>query len=159
MRPKKPRHKRRPGRAQIELLCAQIGPEDGIDPRHVRSLRSLIAVADAMERHDRGARYRMALIALFSMGVAGMLRSSVASISILIPFFLIVTNLLNAFEATREYGQYLPTAAGSKIMQFVPNAMGSAESPYGPWGGLGIMLLWVAASVIGGYVVLSKRDA
>ncbi|MFE7186176.1 ABC transporter permease subunit [Streptomyces erythrochromogenes] len=106
-----------------------------------------------------GAGVYMALLALFSMGVATMLRSSVASISILIPFFLIVTNLLNAFEATRDYAQYLPTAAGSKIMQVVPNAMGSAESPYGPWGGLGIMLLWVAAAVLGGYVVLRKRDA
>jgi len=36
MRPKKPRHKRRPGKPQIELLCAQIGPEVGLDPRYVR---------------------------------------------------------------------------------------------------------------------------
>jgi ribosome-binding factor A len=36
MRPKKPRHKRRPGRPQIELVCAEIGPEDGVDPRDAR---------------------------------------------------------------------------------------------------------------------------
>ncbi|MFD9359162.1 ABC transporter permease subunit [Streptomyces sp. NPDC060031] len=106
-----------------------------------------------------GAGLYMALLALFSMGVAAMLRSSVASISILIPFFLIVSNLLSGFEATRKYGQYLPDKAGSKIMQIVPEAMGSAETPYGPWGGLGIMLLWVAAAVLGGYLVLKKRDA
>ncbi|PWK67418.1 hypothetical protein BCL76_109329 [Streptomyces sp. CG 926] len=106
-----------------------------------------------------GAGVYMALLALFSMGVAAMLRSSVASISILIPFFLIVTTVLNAFDATRKYGQYLPTAAGSKIMQVVPDAMGTPEAPYGPWGGLGIMLLWVAAAVLGGYLVLKKRDA
>ncbi|MGW0747919.1 ABC transporter permease subunit [Streptomyces sp. NPDC002587] len=106
-----------------------------------------------------GAGLYMALLALFSMGVAAMLRSSVASISILIPFFLIVSNLLSGFEATRKYGQYLPDKAGSKIMQIVPDAMGSAETPYGPWGGLGIMLLWVAAAVLGGYLVLKKRDA
>ncbi|MEU9304300.1 ABC transporter permease subunit [Streptomyces sp. NPDC048269] len=106
-----------------------------------------------------GAGLYMALLALFSMGVAAMLRSSVASISILIPFFLIVSNLLSGFEATRKYGQYLPDKAGSKIMQIVPDAMGSSETPYGPWGGLGIMLLWVAASVLGGYLVLKKRDA
>lgn len=106
-----------------------------------------------------GAGLYMALLALFTMGVATMLRSSVASISILIPFFLIVSNLLSGFEATRKYGQYLPDKAGSKIMQVVPEALGSSETPYGPWGGLGIMLLWVAASVIGGYLVLKKRDA
>ncbi|WP_371676631.1 ABC transporter permease [Streptomyces sp. NBC_01276] len=106
-----------------------------------------------------GAGVYMALLALFSMGVAAMLRSSVASISILIPFFLIVSNLLSGFDSTRKYGQYLPDKAGSKIMQIVPDAMGSAETPYGPWGGLGIMLLWVLAAVLGGYLVLKKRDA
>ncbi|WP_328304097.1 ABC transporter permease [Streptomyces sp. NBC_00435] len=106
-----------------------------------------------------GAGLYMALLALFSMGVAAMLRSSVASISVLIPFFLIVSNLLSGFETTRKYGQYLPDKAGSRIMQIVPESMGSPETPYGPWGGLGIMVLWVAASVLGGYLVLRKRDA
>lgn len=36
MRPKKPWHKRKPSKQQIELVCAEIGPEDGIDPRYVR---------------------------------------------------------------------------------------------------------------------------
>lgn len=36
---------------------------------------------------------------------------------------------------------------------------GPRRGPYGPWGGLAIMLVWVAASVLGGYVVLRKRDA
>jgi ribosome-binding factor A len=39
MRPKKPQHKRRPGRPQVELFCAEIGPEDGIDPRLFRGDR------------------------------------------------------------------------------------------------------------------------
>ncbi|WP_063838078.1 ABC transporter permease [Streptomyces yangpuensis] len=106
-----------------------------------------------------GAGVYMALLALFSMGVAAMLRSSVASISILIPFFLIVSNALNIFEATRTYGQYLPDAAGSKIIEVVPDTIAGTGTPYGPWGGLGIMVLWVAASVLGGYLVLRKRDA
>ncbi|MEU9105363.1 ABC transporter permease [Streptomyces xanthophaeus] len=106
-----------------------------------------------------GAGVYMALLALFCMGVATMLRSSVASISLLIPFFLIVSNLLAGFEATRSVGQYLPSNAGSRIMLVVPNAFGNPETPYGPWGGLGIMVLWVAAAVIGGLLVLKKRDA
>ncbi len=36
MRPKKPWHKRKPSKQQIELVCAEVGPEDGIDPRYVR---------------------------------------------------------------------------------------------------------------------------
>ncbi|MEV7614898.1 ABC transporter permease [Streptomyces sp. NPDC089799] len=106
-----------------------------------------------------GAGLYMALIGLFAMGVATMLRSSVAAISILIPFFLIVSNVLMGFDATRTVGQYLPSNAGARMMQVVPGAFGNEETPYGPWGGLGILVLWVLASVLGGLLVLRKRDA
>ena len=33
------------------------------------------------------------------------------------------------------------------------------DRPYGPWGGLGIMALWVIAALVGGYLTLRKRDA
>jgi ABC-2 type transport system permease protein len=33
------------------------------------------------------------------------------------------------------------------------------SSPYGPWGGFGIMALWVLASLVGAYVLLKRRDA
>ena len=34
MRPKKPYHKRRSSKKQIELFCGQVGPGDGSDPRY-----------------------------------------------------------------------------------------------------------------------------
>ena len=38
--------------------------------------------------------------------------------------------------------------------------MNSEEAPYGPWGGLGIMALWVARRARGGYTCCSReRDA
>ncbi len=106
-----------------------------------------------------GAGLYMAMIALFSMGATAIMRSSVLAICILVPFFLLISNILGAVSATRKFGQYLPDQAGSKIMQVVPNAMDGATTPYGPWGGFGIMLLWVAAAVLGGLLVLNKRDA
>ncbi|MER7464849.1 ABC transporter permease [Streptomyces sp. NPDC097981] len=106
-----------------------------------------------------GAGLYMAMIALFSMGVATILRSSMLSLGILMPFFFLVSTILGAVSATRKVAQYFPDQAGSKIMQVVPGAMDSAEAPYGPWGGFGIMALWVVAVVLGGYLVLKKRDA
>jgi len=41
-------------------------------------------------------------------------------------------------------------------MQVVPHA---DEASYGPWGGLGIMALWVIAALAGGYALLRHRDA
>ncbi|MFJ7202436.1 ABC transporter permease [Streptomyces sp. NPDC098789] len=106
-----------------------------------------------------GAGLYMTLTALFSMGVATILRSSMLSLGILMPFFFLVSPILGAVSATRKVAQYFPDQAGSKVMQVVPGGMDSAAAPYGPWGGFGIMALWVLAAVLGGYVVLKHRDA
>ena len=103
-----------------------------------------------------GALY-MTLIALFSMGVATMLRSPMLSLGILMPFFFLISNILGAVSATKKLARYLPDQAGSKIMQVVTPL--DNDTPYGPWGGLAIMLAWVAVVLLGGYVLLKKRDA
>ncbi|MFG2349838.1 ABC transporter permease [Streptomyces phaeochromogenes] len=104
-----------------------------------------------------GGGLYMTLIALFSMGVATMLRSPMLSLGILMPFFFLISAILGNVDATKKFGQYLPDQAGSKIMQVVTPI--DDDVPYGPWGGLGIMVLWVLAAVVGGYVLLKKRDA
>ncbi|MEU3449484.1 ABC transporter permease [Streptomyces thermolilacinus] len=106
-----------------------------------------------------GGGLYMGLIALFSMGVTAMLRSSMLALGILVPFFFLVSQILSLVPGAREVARYFPDQAGSKIMQVVPNAMGQDPSPYGPWGGLGIMVLWVVAALAGGYLVLRNRDA
>ncbi|MFC9858928.1 MULTISPECIES: ABC transporter permease subunit [unclassified Streptomyces] len=115
--------------------------------------------ADNVLRAVFGGGIYMGLIAIFSMGVAAMLRSSMLSLGILMPFFFLVSQILSAVPGAKSVARYFPDQAGSKIMQVVPDAMNSDPAPYGPWGGLGILLAWVAAAVIGGYVVLRKRDA
>ncbi|MBZ4018414.1 ABC transporter permease [Streptomyces purpurogeneiscleroticus] len=102
-----------------------------------------------------GALY-MTLIALFSMGVAAALRSPMLSLGILMPFFFLISNILGAVSATRKLGRYLPDQAGQKVMKVVTTG---DDVPYGPWGGLGIMALWVIAALIAGYLFLKKRDA
>lgn len=104
-----------------------------------------------------GGGLYMTLIAMFSMGVAAMLRSPMLSLGILMPFFFLISNILGNVDATKKIGRYLPDQAGSKIMQVV--TLIDDDTPYGPWGGLGIMALWVLAALIGGYVLLKRRDA
>ncbi len=104
-----------------------------------------------------GGGLYMTLIALFSMGIAAMLRSPMLSLGILMPFFFLISNILGNVSATRKVGHYLPDQAGQKIMQVVPRV--ADEVPYGPWGGLGIMIGWTVAALVGGFIVLKKRDA
>ncbi|MEE1757152.1 ABC transporter permease [Streptomyces sp. SP18CS02] len=115
--------------------------------------------ADNVLRAVIGGGLYMGLIAVFSMGVAAMLRSSTLSLGILVPFFFLISRILSAVPRAKEVARYFPDQAGARIMQVVPGAMNSGEAPYGPWGGLGIMVLWVAAALLGGCVVLRKRDA
>ncbi|MET8446535.1 ABC transporter permease [Streptomyces sp. NPDC005209] len=104
-----------------------------------------------------GGGLYMTLIAMFSMGVASMLRSPMLSLGILMPFFFLISNILGNVDATKKIGRFLPDQAGSRIMQVVPRL--DDDTPYGPWGGLGIMGLWVVAALTGGYILLKKRDA
>ncbi|MEU6539452.1 ABC transporter permease [Streptomyces sp. NPDC047000] len=104
-----------------------------------------------------GGGLYMALIAVFSMGVAAMLRSPMLSLGILMPFFFLISNILGNVDATKKVGRYLPDQAGSRIMRVV-TPIGD-DTPYGPWGGLGIMALWVIAALAGGYLLLKRRDA
>ncbi|MGV9884332.1 ABC transporter permease [Streptomyces sp. NPDC003006] len=103
-----------------------------------------------------GALY-MTLIAMFSMGVAAMLRSPMLSLGILMPFFFLISSILGNVSATEKIGRYLPDQAGSEIMQV--KTPFDDDTPYGPWGGLAIMVVWVVAALLGGYVLLKKRDA
>ncbi|MFJ3232643.1 ABC transporter permease [Streptomyces sp. NPDC086787] len=104
-----------------------------------------------------GGGLYMTLIAMFSMGVAAMLRSPMLSLGILMPFFFLISNILGNVDATKKIGRFLPDQAGSRIMQVIPRV--GDDTPYGPWGGLGIMLLWVIAVIAGGYALLKQRDA
>lgn len=115
--------------------------------------------ADNVLRAVVGGGLYMGLIAIFSMGVAAMLRSSMLSLGILMPFFFLVSQILTAVPGAKTVARYFPDQAGSKIMQVVPDALNSDPAPYGPWTGLLIMVAWVAAAVIGGLLVLKKRDA
>ncbi|MEU2587673.1 ABC transporter permease [Streptomyces avermitilis] len=104
-----------------------------------------------------GGGLYMTLIAMFSMGVAAMLRSPMLSLGILMPFFFLISNILGNVSATKKIGRFLPDQAGSEIMQVV-TPLGD-DTPYGPWGGFGIMVLWVVLALAGGYVLLKRRDA
>ncbi|MFB7595033.1 ABC transporter permease [Streptomyces sp. NPDC056160] len=120
------------------------------------SLRTSLEAPGVLGAVIGGGLY-MTLIAVFSMAVAVMLRSPMLSLGILMPFFFLISNILGNVSATKKIGQYLPDQAGSRILRVIPRV--GDDTPYGPWGGLGIMALWVLAALAVGYALLRKRDA
>lgn len=103
-----------------------------------------------------GGGLYMMLMVLFATGVATMLRSPTLSLGILIPLFFLISPILSNVPGAKVVAHYLPDQAGSKITKVLTTG---DERPYGPWTGLAIMVLWVLASLIGGYAVLKRRDA
>ncbi|MFJ4923434.1 ABC transporter permease subunit [Streptomyces sp. NPDC088725] len=106
-----------------------------------------------------GSGLYMGLIAIFSMGITAMLRSSILALGILMPFFFLVSQILAAVPGAKDVARYFPDQAGKKILQVVPDAFTAHKAPYGPWGGFGILAAWTAAALVAGYVTLRKRDA
>ncbi|WP_213451717.1 ABC transporter permease subunit [Rhizomonospora bruguierae] len=107
-----------------------------------------------------GAFLYLVLIGLFAFGVGAMLRSTVLALVVLLPLLFLGSQGLGNVPGLRTVLQYLPDQAGAVIMHLT----GPAGDPrfgrdFGPWTGLGITALWTAAALLGGYLVLRRRDA
>ncbi|MFI9236567.1 ABC transporter permease [Streptomyces sp. NPDC053079] len=102
-----------------------------------------------------GAPLYLTLMCLFSLGVATMLRGTALSLSLLFSVVFVFSPVANAVPGLREVARYLPDRAGSQVMTVGEQA----DSVLGPWAGLLVLVLWTAAALVGGLLVLRRRDA
>ncbi|MEU0433173.1 ABC transporter permease subunit [Streptomyces sp. NPDC006290] len=98
-----------------------------------------------------GCGIYLALMALFAAGLAAVLRSGVATLSILIPFLLIVSFVVGG--ASGSVADFLPDKAGQTVLYE------TADGALGPWSGLAVTALWTAAALGAGAWCVRRRDA
>ncbi|CAL9513954.1 hypothetical protein SUDANB6_03703 [Streptomyces sp. enrichment culture] len=98
-----------------------------------------------------GGGIYLALMALFATGLAFLLRSAVAVLSLLVPFVLIVSFVVG--DIAEGAAAYFPDRAGQQVLHQDP-AGGPA-----PWAGLAVTALWAAAALVAGWWALHRRDA
>jgi ABC-2 type transport system permease protein len=94
------------------------------------------------------------------MGVAAMLRSSARALGILLPLLFLGSQGLGNLPGLKPVLRFLPDQAGMVLM----HVAGPPDDPrfgngYGPLTAMGLLVLWVAAALLGGYLVLCRRDA
>jgi ABC-2 type transport system permease protein len=107
-----------------------------------------------------GAWLYLVLIALFAAGVAQVLRSTALSLGVLLPLFFLGSQGLGNIPSVWRVTQFLPDQAGVAILHYFGSPGGpDYHRAFGPWGGLGILALWSAASLTAGLLVLRTRDA
>ncbi|RRR96591.1 ABC transporter permease [Glycomyces terrestris] len=106
-----------------------------------------------------GGWAHLTLLSLFAAGVAVMLRSMVVTLSVLLPVLFLSSQGLGNLDAIRPVAQYLPDQVGMVVMHLTVPGDPQFGRDYGPWEGIGILVLWTAASLLGGWVALRRRDA
>ncbi|GAB2850938.1 ABC transporter permease [Streptomyces deserti] len=98
-----------------------------------------------------GCGIYLMLMALFAAGLATLLRSGVATLSLLIPFILVVAFVIG--DAVGTVADFLPDKAGQVVLHE------TYEGTLGPWPGLVVTALWTAAALLAGAWSLRRRDA
>jgi ABC-2 type transport system permease protein len=104
-----------------------------------------------------GSVLYLALIALFSLGIATIVRSSAAAIGIVLGLlfvFPILTAVVTDPDWQRHLKQIAPSSAGLAI-QVTTNV---DDLPISPWAGLGVLGLWAAGALLVGGIALELRD-
>ncbi|GHG49478.1 ABC transporter permease [Streptomyces griseocarneus] len=100
-----------------------------------------------------GCGVYLALLTVFSAGVAAVVRSQVGALSVLTPVVFLISPVFAGVSGIGDVVAFLPDRAGQQILHPVP------EGPLGAWSGMGVMALWTALAAAAGWWSLSRRDA
>jgi ABC-2 type transport system permease protein len=105
-----------------------------------------------------GSVLYLALIGLFSLGVAAAVRDPAAAIAVVLGILYVIPVIgdlmLNAAWQHR-IDRWTPMDAGLAIQA----TRDVAHQPIGPWTGLSVLGLWALAALLAGWLVLQLRDA
>jgi ABC-2 type transport system permease protein len=98
-----------------------------------------------------GCAVYLTLMALLAAGLTAVLRSGVATLSILIPFLLIVSFVIG--DMSGSVADVLPDRAGQIVFHE------TWDGSLGPWTGLAVTGLWAGAALLAGAWSVRRRDA
>jgi ABC-type transport system involved in multi-copper enzyme maturation permease subunit len=106
-----------------------------------------------------GGWIHLTLLSVFTASIAMMLRSTVVTLSILLPVLFLSSQGLGNLDAIRPVVQYFPDQVGMVIMHMTVPGDPRFGRDYGPWEGIAILVLWTAAALVGGWLSMRRRDA
>lgn len=138
------------------MIAQRILPDRGFTPAH--GFPSLSPADGTVLRAAAGSVLYLALVALFSLGIATLVRESAAAAGIVLGVCYlspIMAHVITDPVWHNRVERYTPINAGLAI-QATRNL---AALPIGPWAGLGVLAAWSAATLLGAGLVLHMRDA
>jgi ABC-2 type transport system permease protein len=103
-----------------------------------------------------GIGFYLTVIGLIAMGLAWILRHTAAAIAALLGLLLVIPPLAGLLPSDWQphITPYLPSEAGSQLAMTHPDPSGLAGGT-----ALVTVLVWVAVAILGGAILLTRRDA
>ncbi|MCX4586071.1 ABC transporter permease [Streptomyces sp. NBC_01481] len=110
----------------------------------------------AVVRAVIGAALYTGVLALLSLAIGAIVRSTATSITLSIGLFSVLPTTLAMIQSDMigKAAEFLPTNAGMKLL-----GVESGGAALGPWTGFAVMCVWAAAATITAGFLLHKRDA
>ena len=104
-----------------------------------------------------GAGLYLTLIGLLAVGLGFLIRNTAGAIATLFGLVLVLPLLAEALPSpySTDVSKYLPLNAGTQIMA----TTNVDPTMLGPWAGLGVTALYAVIALIGGAVMLKRKDA
>jgi ABC-2 type transport system permease protein len=95
-----------------------------------------------------------ALLGAVCLAAGLLLRDQSLALGLLVPFFFLVSPLLELVPGVRRLAVFLPDRAGEVAVRLHPREV----DVFGPWTGLLVLALWAAAAVLVAWASLRRRD-
>jgi ABC-type transport system involved in multi-copper enzyme maturation permease subunit len=106
-----------------------------------------------------GAAAYLALIALFSLAVATLVRRTAGAVTALLTLLVVVPIVVAGSSAVGDgWLRRFTPVAGTSILQTVMFAPGSNDTVTGPWTGFAVLCAYTAAALAAAFWLLRRRD-
>jgi ABC-2 type transport system permease protein len=107
-----------------------------------------------------GAGLYLAVVAVLALALGVLLRSSVATISVVVALMLVLPGIATALPGAWQSAAvaYLPAEAGQAVIGRTRFAPAGAHL-LAPWTGFAVLCAYAAAAVVAAAVTLSRRDS
>ncbi|WP_026929868.1 ABC transporter permease subunit [Glycomyces tenuis] len=106
-----------------------------------------------------GGWIHLTLLSVFTAALTVMLRSTVVTLSVLLPVLFLSSQGLGNVDAIKPVAQYMPDQVGMVVMRMTVPGDPQFGRDYGAWTGIGILVLWTAAALLGAWWSMRRRDA
>ncbi len=103
-----------------------------------------------------GTALYLTVVGLLGIGLGTIVRTTAGGIASLFGILLVLPGLAEALPSSwaDHINPYLPSNAGEALL-----TLHAEPHQLGPWTGFGVFALYAVAAIVGGAVVLTRRDA